>query len=346
METRIPQIPLPNHNVIYHNGGEPIVEADQSIWKVYTLGVCTVLLALGFSVSLNLFIARGSAGYFFFAVGAGLFFIAFFLLSAILIKSPFINYGIIASEALALFIGSYSTFSLAAFFGALVALFLFLFAYYVAMREMESLLKIRFWRISKAVVPKVILGVALFISLVSYGKLGAADWTASEYSFISEKVFETVLTPAVPFAQKMVPEFDLRTALGDMIDRIAEREVANDARLAILSPSLRSDVSKATAAELRKQIEDYVGSPMDWNRSVVASLREAVLARLSGASPQAKSRIPAGIAVIVFLVIMSFTGIIRYLATFIAFLIYEMCMALGFSVLLLETRSREIIILK
>ncbi len=347
METRIPQIPLPNHShTNHHNGGEPVVEADQSIVKVYLFASCTILLALGFSILVNIFIARGGSGYFFLSLGAGLFFLAFFLLSVVFIKSASINYGILALEAAALLAGSYNNFSRAAFFGSLFTLFFFLVAYYVSKREMESLLKIRLWRISKGVMPKAILGLAIFVSCLLYGKFGMTDWATPQSSFISERVFEIVVTPAVSVAQKIVPEFDLHIGLGDMIDRIALREVTNDPRLAILSPSLKTEVTTATAAELKKQIEQYVGAPMDWNQSVVVSLRQAVLTKLSGASPQVQNRVPAGIAILLFFVIMSFVGIIRYLATFIAFLLYEAFIALGFSVLFLETRSKEIIILK
>ncbi|PIY58818.1 hypothetical protein COY97_02210 [Candidatus Wolfebacteria bacterium CG_4_10_14_0_8_um_filter_39_64] len=55
---------------------------------------------------------------------------------------------------------------------------------------------------------------------------------------------------------------------------------------------------------------------------------------------------PVAIAALIFLTIVSLSLPIRLITTVLAFLIYEICLALGFSTIMLEGKSREIIILK
>jgi hypothetical protein len=55
---------------------------------------------------------------------------------------------------------------------------------------------------------------------------------------------------------------------------------------------------------------------------------------------------PIIVAALIFLIIVGFSLPIRLIVTFLAFLLYEIFLALGFSAKMMEGRDREIIVLK
>jgi len=77
-----------------------------------------------------------------------------------------------------------------------------------------------------------------------------------------------------------------------------------------------------------------------------AALYEIMITKVSQLPANVKSFIPIGIAALIFLSIISLSWPIRMIVNVPAYLIYEICLALGFSAIIIEGKSGEVIILK
>lgn len=330
---------LNNHNDIQ-------VDVDQSLWKLVVLGALTVSFAFAFSYALKILLQSRDKASFLATVIFGIGFLVFFLLNTLFIKSQPTSHWIIGLEAIALLLGFYDSFSKYTFLGGLLAFVSLAAANYAGVAELRNLVKLKFWRVSKRVLPKAILASAFFAGFAYYGHIQALDWIKPEQFFISESTFEKIVAPVAPAIQRFVPEFDLSINTGKFLNQIAADQVASNPAKQNLSPEQKRLLIDFTAQDLKTELGSYLGQTIDTSSTVGILLYDGFLAKLSEAPDNVRSNIPLGAAAAVFLAIVAFTWLIRWVATLIAWILFEASMAVGFSILMAESKSREIVVLK
>lgn len=322
------------------------LEVDQSLWKVICLGVAAVIFALGFGYALQILLAVRDLDSFYIALVFAVLFLSVFLLNTIFIKSRLNSYAIIVVEVFAIAANFYGNFSKNIFWGMLLAILFLISANYSGAAELQNLLKLKFWRIGKRTLPKAILALSLFISFAYYGHVNGLTWTNPEQFFISEQNFERILRPAVPLAQGALPGFDLSAKTGDFLNQIATNEIQTSPGMRAIPQALKQKAIDSAAKGLQSDVEAYIGGSIDLNATLGESLYLALISKLASLPSNITSVMPLIAATILFLTIMTFVWLFRWAATFIGLIIFEILTAVGFSIILIESRSREMVVLK
>lgn len=328
-------------------GATPIneTEIDRSIIKITILATLGIALAFFFGYYLKVFFVAGDWNQFWIASLLALGFLIIFLLDVFFIKSLQWIAIVIFLESGALLAGFYDQFSKSLLAGALLAALILFLAHFSGHSEMKNLLKIKFWRVSKIVVPKALAAIALFVSIAYYANL-QGNVLGREDFFISRSSFEKIIAPSNPLIKKIVPEFDLSLSTGELINKLAQAQVEGNPQAKILPEGAKKQLVAATTSDLEKKINDFLGTTLDTKAKVSDAIYGAMIKKVSGLSDESRGIFQIGLAALIFLTIIGFVLPIRWLVSSIAFLVYEILIALGFAFVSLEGRSKEIVLLK
>lgn len=320
-------------------------EIDRSIIKIAILATVGIALTFFFGYYLKVFFIVGDWSELVIVSLAAICFLIIFLLDVFFIKSLEWAALIIFLEFGAMLTGFYSRLSKGLIVGALLAALILFLAHFSGQSEMKNLLKIKFWRIGKIVVPKALTAIALFASIAYYANL-REKIVGGEDFFISGSGFEKIIAPGAPLLKKIVPEFDMSLGAGEVINKLAKAQIEENPQAQILPEDIKKQLVVDTARDLEKKISDFLGTPLDPKAKVSDTLYGAMIKKVSGLSEESRGIFQIGLAALIFLTIIGLVLPIRWLVSSIAFLVYESLIALGFAVVSLEGRSKEIIILK
>lgn len=320
------------------------IETDQSISKIIALAALGIIFSFFFGYFLKLFILESRLDFLLFSSSVFLSFLTVFLIGVFFIKSGFRASQIIFLESLAFLAAFYDYLSVNIAIGALASFLILLWANHSGRLELENTMKIKFWRIGKKVLPKAIVALSLFVSVAYVGVVGAGE---KEF-FISQQVFEKIISPAIDMkiVQNFLPGFDSSLPTGELIKNLAKSQIEKNSQMKLLPEAAKKQLINQTAKELEKQFSDFIGAPINPKAKTLETLYRAMVKKISELPENIRVVVPVGVAALIFLTIISLTLPIRWLVSILAYLVYEICLALGFSVIMLEGRSREIIILK
>jgi len=267
-----------------------------------------------------------------------------YLLDVFFIKAFWIVNLIIFSETLAFLAPFYDKISTTLMVVVLVSFLILISGNYLGRQELENMLKIKFWRVSKKVIPKAVFALALFTGAVYVGVSGVEQ----KGFFISESTFEKIISPItkLEIIQGFVPGFDLSLPTGQLIRNLAAGQLEGNQQFKLLSKTAQSQLIEESAKELENKISDFTGSPLDPKAKVSDVLYEIMMKKFGNLPANIKFIAPMIVAALIFLTIVGLSLPIRLVVSVLAFLIYEICFALGFSTIMMEGRSREIIVLR
>lgn len=329
---------LANNSLTSGNGNE--VNVDKSISKIIFLAILGGIFLAIFGYFLKLVFLRGEFNFFLLMILSATVFLIIFLLQSVFIKSLRRINLIIFLECLALFGSFYDKFLTPAIsYGAIAVFLILIWANRNGVREMENMLKINFWRVSKIVLPKSIMGLAIFSSFVFVG-LNKGEF------FISSANFEKLILPAAPIIEPFFPDFDFSLSLDQLIANLVNQEISAMPQAQDLPKSAKNQLINQSSKEMKNKILNLLGVPVDTKMKITDAAYEAIKKRFSDLPENFKGFILIGAAFFLFLTIESFAWPIRLIISAIAFIIYEILLALGFASIILEGRSREIILLK
>ena len=320
------------------------VEGDKSIAKIIILAAVVIILSFLFGYFLKSAVLNGNTGDFILPFSAASLFLVFYFLNILFIKSVWRTNLIVLLESLAFLVVFYNMLSFNLLLGAFAAFLVLLWGSYAGRNELENMMKIKFWRISKRVIPKGIFALALFISVVY---AGTAIEKKDEF-FISQSTFEKLTEPVVQSGlfQKFFPGFDANIPISQLFENLAEKQIEKNPQLGALPSEAKSQLANQAAAETQKRLNEFFGVTLNSNLDILAAIYDASIKKIALLSGNAKLVVPITIAALLFLIIVGLTLPIRWLISLVAFLFYEIFFALGFSEKTLEGRSREIILLK
>ncbi|MBI5079639.1 hypothetical protein HZB06_03190 [Candidatus Wolfebacteria bacterium] len=326
-------------------------EVDWSILKIVVLAIIGVSFAFLSGFFLNLFMSNGQWNFLAFSFACLLIFLTFFLLNVFFIKALWRINLIIFLESLAFLAGFYAIFVSSPMFfliaGAAIFAVLTL-ANYAGWQELHNMIEIRFWRIAKLVLPKAVLGVAIFISVIYYAALEPTIVGGKEF-FISQNNFEKLINPLAPLIEKFFPQMNFSSSVGDLIADLAKSQIEsgfNSGLAGKIDKNAKSGLVNQISNDLKQRFSTYLGPSFNFNLKTGAALYGFLAEKYLGMEPKSKKAVAAIVAVTIFFIIVSLILPIRLLAASIAFIIYEILIAVGFAEVVLEGKSREIIILK
>lgn len=332
-----------------------ISEFDSAFSKIIVFGVIGTIFSFLFGLFSKFFILNPSWGLLIFTLLFAIGFLSFFLLNTLFIKAFWINGLIILGNATALLLAFYDNFSFTVLLGALIA-FLFLIRSNSAGRlELENMMKIRFSQIGQKILPKAITGLAIFVSVAYIGIFAPLDnfiFSKGAYEikefFISRQSFEKTVLPLdkLGFMKNFLPGFDLSLPVGEVIKNMAVAQIEGNSKLKLLPDAMKKPLIKEASQESEKQLVNLIGSPVNMKSKISDVLYDWLVVKFSGLSDTSKALVSIGVALTIFLTIITFSWPIRLAVSFFAYIFCEICLALGFSVKLTEQRSKEIIILK
>jgi len=186
--------------------------------------------------------------------------------------------------------------------------------------------------------------LALLISIISVGFFSFEE----NGFFISEPTFEKIISPfaGLGIIQSFLPGFDLSLSVDALIKNITTNQIEGNSQLKILASSAKKELINQTVKDFESKISDYTGVSLNPQIKTSQAIYEIMVTKVSQLPANVKSFIPIGVAIIIFLSIISLSWPIRMIVSIPAYLIFEICLALGFSTIITEGKSGEVIILK
>ncbi len=305
-------------------------EIDLSLIKINIIAFIGILFSVGFSFFLNrIFQLAGDTSLnVTFALILGTLFLVVVFLQAILIKD-------IKRVAMILFLQTLGLLAPFIFFingfilvGFIITFLLLFWGSSSCKKELQYSMKIRVFRISKFVLPKAITGLSIFI-VASY--LGAFQSTELK---ISLDTFRRIVLPADAFVKIVIPGFTLEDNFSNMIilvNKLGDRP---------------KDEQNFIIQKQQEYYSDLVNYKFEINESIINILFNSYNQNVGKISDNSKILILFIIGAVLFLLVRSIGTPVSWFVALVASLIYEILLTFGFATVVLETRSREIILLK
>ncbi|MDD5098762.1 MAG: hypothetical protein PHP35_00215 [Candidatus Colwellbacteria bacterium] len=315
------------------------VEADYSPIKVLLIILFTLLSALAFGVFIGLGIIGGIAG-------AGLLFLSCLVMQALLIKSlsRFAIGAIFESAALIspiIFLKPGFPI-LPLLFAAVLNFLLMVWAQFSARDALENELKVRFIKISKAVLPKSFTAFAVVVAVI-YGFSFKPEY------FFSPSFIDSTMNLATPIIGYFVPDFSPNMSAREFLAVSARQSLAKNGviNFNIMPESIRNQIINKTVEESKNALENSFGFSIDLDKPFSENARiiftEKIKEVVGMIHPYLISVV---VSLGVFFLAKAASFIVYWLVAFFAFIMYQVLLATGFAEVTLQQRSREIVVMK
>ncbi len=316
------------------------VEIDRADSKIAVLAVLGVISFFLFGYFLKLYFSRGNLNFFWFSLGSLSIYLIIFLFQSLFIKNLKKTNLIIFLESAGLLAGFYDRFNWQISAGAFVVFLFLLWGNFNGVRQLRDSVKVKFWKVSKAAMPKAVAAAALFGSVV-YMNVNGGDF------FLSRPAFEEILKPSVSIIQRFIPDFSFSLSIKDLAKNLAEKQINEMPQAQFLPKSAKTQLAVQSAKELEGRFSNILGgAPIDSKLKISEAVYDALNDKFLNLPENIKYLVLLAVGLIIFLTIESFALPFRLIISFIGFIIYEILLAAGFATIVLEGKNREIIILK
>jgi hypothetical protein len=311
---------------------------DTSRSKVFSIGILGVVLGsiLGYMLNRYTTTLDGAWQTVWYVGLPAISFLAVFLLQVFFVKSRNLLHIFLLLDSIAIAAPFFSIVSWWLVF-AWVALAVFFWRAVDNGKEaLENQIKISFFQVERFVIPGALTALSLFISIAYINFF-------FEGGVISKKSFQALLRPAVPAMSVYVPGFSWDMTMGKLAEFIAVSQLGGQAEL--IPVNQLSFATSQVISYLRAEAAPY-GLTFRTNDAIIDVLYNYTVQKMNQIPKSLQSLLPIGFALSLFLIVKGFAILIRWVAAIPAYLLYELAMMTGFASLALESRSREIIILK
>ena len=326
------------------SSGTDEVSLDRSKVKIIILSLFGVVFSFASGFFVQVFMVSGGGNNLLLSSLMALAFMAVFLLCVFFIKTGWMVVLAVLFQSLAFFIFFYDRFSLMVGVGIILGLLFFVSGIYAGRKEIENALEIKFWKVAKKVLPKVVAGIAVFAGVICASFIDVSD----KDFFISRNAFNVVVSPITDngVLEKIMPGFNLAGSTEEMIRSIATKELENNPQLSLLPDSIKEELLGNAIQQVKSQAMGMAGTQLNFQSKLSDTMYDFLAVKFYSLPDNILNSTPILVAVFIFLVIISFIWPIRLLAAFVSFLLYETLLALGFGTIILEGRSKENVILK
>ncbi len=323
------------------NRTERAIEADSSFWKVTTVGVFTAFLAGVFAYFFFQFLTSDVGGGFWPFFSALIVFSLAFLLQNVLMRDFKVLSGFVFMDSLILSVFLLGKGSFYFILGGVTAVFIFLIiAAYRGFREMKGGLSIRFARVGKVVMISFMTAIAIFIS---FSYIGTAS--TGSVSFVSKNLLSNILLSSSSLMEKVYPGFSLEKTFSDNLEALAFNQEKMNPQLALLSPEQKTIMHREIVSAYENQIIGFFGKPINFRDKTVDTLYFIVSTKMSEAASQFGAAFYLISLIFIFILVKGVAPIVYWPVIIIGFFIYQLLLAFGFATVLLEMRSKEVVVL-
>ena len=306
-------------------------EVDLSTIKINAIATIGILFAVGFS----LFLSRLYQGFGEWTtnLAATLAFATFFLvvifLQVILIKDIGRIGTIVFLQTGALLIPFIFHLSGFILIGILLAYLLIFWGSYSGKNELQYSMKVRTFRFAKFILPKAITGLSLFVA-ASYMSV-----FHEQGIMVSAETFRRIVLPAESIIKIAMPGVSLEDTFTVTLEK-------SNPELTELSFEER----EAAVEEQRGRIAKLLQYNFESRDTLIDILYNAYIVNMRELSANRRISILFVLGIVLFVLVRSIGAPLSWLVALIATAIYEILLAVGFAVVVLETKSKEIVLLK
>ncbi|MCX6702391.1 MAG: hypothetical protein NTW60_00780 [Candidatus Wolfebacteria bacterium] len=310
-------------------------------WGIFSLGFFSVASAWVFGYFLKLFFVNGNWMHFGVSIAAAVVFLSVFLLNILFIKSFFSGNLIVFLSSAVILGGFYDQFSFPLLGGIALAYLFLLWGIYSGSKELDNMVRIKFWRVSKKSLSKAAIGILIFSSVAFYFNVKDLILKNPGSFFVSRPTFGILINPAEPLIKNFIPEFGLKKTVGEFSLEVAKNKTNQSKETENLSGPQKEVLAAALDLQMKEQISNLAGMNINFGMKISDAIYEILLNKIINLPNQAKSVFPYVAAAVIFFTVYGFLWVFRWIATSLSFLIYEILLALGLAVITLEGDNRE-----
>ena len=265
-----------------------------------------------------------------FAAGAVLVWLAVLLIQYVTVAASRVALSVLFLESATLLIFLTKGASLYLLVAAGVVFVFLALGFWRARTDLESVLKIRFWRTGFHAISAAVTGFALFLTI--YG-IGLVDVSRL---YLPKRMADALLKSAAPVAARFIPNFSPTLSVAEFLRTAAVKKFP-DATPAELDLVIRN----AT-----KEIEKALKANVNVNDTISDLIYRAANQGLAKLPESSKPFVLLGLGALIFIAIKGVAFFVNWIVVFMAFLLYQALLVFGFIYIGYETRNKELIVLK
>lgn len=334
-------------------------EADRNLSKIIFLGIFSVVSSFLTVYCFNRFLTANSYPFLFWSLFFSWLFIVLLILESLFIKSIWRLNLIIFFSTLSTLFGFYSKIFSKTSTPLLIAAALFFFFIAMAVNRgfklRANLMKIDFFIFARTVIPKATTAILVFWCFLVY--LNFFQWGKFNEK-MGQDLVDRGLMASKPILNLFVPDFNLNQTSGDFFKDISQKQLekismdksAESAKtfnfdFENLPPEAKNKIVDQSAKELEIYLEKYAGpiEPTDQLSTVIFKIIKNYIKNLP---ENIKPFFGFLTAFFVFLLLKGIAILFYWFTEITAWFIYKFLLISGFGYVMLETRTREVILLK
>lgn len=333
-------------------------EEDRSFWKVIIIALLGAASVFASFFLFNKFLIEGSLVRLLGSAVFAVLFFALFILQIFFVKSRVrIGFLTLLQAAAPIFVFYSKIFPEPSF--ALIAGFAVFFIFLTSaafrgQKEIANVLKIKFFSITKSILPRAVSGFLIVFSLLLY--LTYFVWGGFNENFAQKLVSQT-LASGEPIFKLVLTDASFESSTDEFLKKITESQLnkikvdrsgVSGAEPVLefwrLPPAEKEKLISETAKELKKKFEKTVG-PLNGNVPVNEEVYRIIKEYVDSLSPAAKSALSVIVAVLFFFFARGVVYFFYWVPGVISFILFKFLLVSGFVYINLESRNREFIML-
>ena len=334
-------------------------EADRNLIKIIFFGILSIASSFLTIYCFNRFLSTNSYPFLFWSFLFSWFFVVLIILEVLFIKSVFKLNLIILLASLATLFGFYSkifvnTSSLLLIAAAIFFIFLIMAANR-GFKLRTNLIKIDFFLFARAVIPKTITAILIFWCFLIY--LNFFQWGKFNEK-MGQDLIDRSLFISKPILGFFIPSFAFNESVGDFLRGISEKQfekirtdLVNESvrtfnfDLKNLSPETKEQILTQSVKELELYLEKYIG-PIEQSDPMNMAIFKIIKNYIINLPGNIKPFFGFLTALSVFLILKGIAILFYWFIEITAWIIYKFLLVAGFGYVMLETRTREVLLLK
>lgn len=308
--------------------------------KIISLWIISAAFAFLTSWFLKSALETKNSQFYLLSAFASLMFLAFFILETLFIsrKETVILVIFLDSLALCVLFISYTVPIL------ILAALIFIILFYGNLRGEKILnnsLKFSFWEFSRVVLPKGILALSLFFSVIIPVSLKSGNNNGFP---LPNSFFEGIIKSSQGIAGKILPGVDLTSSIGIAASQIAEMNINKIPETQILPPKMKKQLISKAAEDFYGQISNFLGFEVNPNLTFSQAIYQAAKEKFFALSNEMRNWVFIIIGLLLFLSIEGVSLPIRWIISLFGFIVYQIMLATGFARISVENTLKEVII--
>jgi hypothetical protein len=273
-----------------------------------------------------------------------IFFLIFTVLDVIFINRKWAVATVMALAGISLGVGLINSFSQNSFIASVVATILIVSSGLAARTFFDSSLKVQFFRISNTALKGAILAVAVIAGFVFFDVFSLKP-IGGENPILPQSFFEKSADLISKFISPATGGIDFSKSLKEVAAQALDSQIAQTPGGANLSQSQKDQLVSSVVDEYKAKLSGILGADINPDKKLSSVLYEALLNKVNNLPGPTRTTVMIVGAVIILLTITTVSPIIRPIIAAIAFLFFELLLAINFGVIVNETRSKETIVL-